>query len=142
MEQVRREMTETYIYQTNKQTGFKKITSITSCIILVGIIAGLGSVAFQYLCQIGVHFFLDYLAGYRPPSAAGETDFFSPTSTTFNRWLLLFLPAIGGLISGWIAYTFAPEAGGMAQTLQSRHTITKKVLSGAGYQLSNQLHLQ
>jgi CIC family chloride channel protein len=112
MEQVRREMTETYIYQTNKQTGFKKITSITSCIILVGIIAGLGSVAFQYLCQIGVHFFLDYLAGYRPPSAAGETDFFSPTSTTFNRWLLLFLPAIGGLISGWIAYTFAPEAGG------------------------------
>ncbi|NLD36747.1 MAG: chloride channel protein [Desulfatiglans sp.] len=105
-------MTETYIYQTNKQTGFKKITSITSCIILVGIIAGLGSVAFQYLCQIGVHFFLDYLAGYRPPSAAGETDLFSPTGTIFNRWLLLFLPAIGGLISGWIAYTFAPEAGG------------------------------
>ncbi len=98
--------------QTNKQPGLKKITSITSCIILVGIIAGLGSIAFQYLCQIGVHFFLDYLAGYRPPATAGETQLFNPTSTPFNRWLLLFLPAIGGLVSGWITYTFAPEAGG------------------------------
>ncbi|NLA74930.1 MAG: chloride channel protein, partial [Deltaproteobacteria bacterium] len=93
-------------------SGVKKKTSITFYIILVGIIAGLGSIAFQYLCQIGVHFFLDYLAGYRPPAIAGETELFNPTSTPFNRWVLLLLPAIGGLISGWIAYAFAPEAGG------------------------------
>lgn len=96
----------------NILSGTKKKASITFYIILVGIIAGLGSVAFQYLCQIGVHFFLDFLAGYRPPATAGETELFNPTSTPFNRWLLLFLPAIGGLVSGWIAYTFAPEAGG------------------------------
>ncbi|MBN1907573.1 MAG: chloride channel protein [Deltaproteobacteria bacterium] len=96
----------------NILSGAKKKASITFYIILVGIIAGLGSVAFQYLCQIGMHFFLDYLAGYRPPLTAGETELFSPTTTLFNRWALLFLPAIGGLVSGWIAYTFAPEAGG------------------------------
>lgn len=80
--------------------------------VLIGIIAGLGSVVFHYLCQIGFHFFIDYLAGYRPPPPAGEAHLFPPTNTPFNRWLLLFLPAIGGIFSGWIVYTFAPEAEG------------------------------
>ena len=80
--------------------------------VLIGIIAGLGSVAFHYLCQVGFHFLMDYLAGYRPPPPAGELHLFPPSSTRFNRWMLLFLPAIGGLLSGWIVYTFAPEAEG------------------------------
>ena len=83
-----------------------------SCIIIIGVIAGLGSIVFDYLCQIGVHFFLDYLAGYRPPPPAGEAELFSPTNTQFNRWILLFLPVFGGILSGWIVYTFAPEAEG------------------------------
>jgi len=80
--------------------------------ILVGIIAGLGAIVFQYLCQLGVHFFLDAAAGYRPPLPAGEERLLPATSTPFNRWVLLFLPAIGGLVSGWLVYTFAPEAEG------------------------------
>ena len=40
--------------------------------VLIGLIAGLGSVAFQYLCQIGLHVFLDQMAGYSPPQPAGE----------------------------------------------------------------------
>ncbi|RLB20954.1 MAG: chloride channel protein, partial [Deltaproteobacteria bacterium] len=80
--------------------------------VLIGIIAGLGSVVFHYLCQIGFHFFMDYLAGYRPPHPAGESPLFPPTSTPFNRWILLLLPAIGGILSGWLVYTFAPEAEG------------------------------
>jgi len=55
---------------------------------------------------------MDYLAGYRPPAPAGEGHLFPPTTTAFNRWILLFLPAIGGLFSGWLVYTFAPEAEG------------------------------
>jgi len=80
--------------------------------VLIGLIAGLGSVLFQFLCQIGSHFLLDQLAGYRPPAPAGEGDLFEPTKTIFNRWILLFLPVFGGLISGWLVYTFAPEAEG------------------------------
>lgn len=80
--------------------------------VLIGIIAGLGSVVFHYLCQIGFHFFMDYLTGYRPPHPAGESPLFPPTSTPFNRWILLLLPAIGGILSGWLVYTFAPEAEG------------------------------
>ncbi len=80
--------------------------------ILIGIIAGLGSVIFQYLCQLGLHFFMDFMAGYRPAPPAGEHHLFPPTSTAFNRWILLILPAAGGIFSGWLVYTFAPEAEG------------------------------
>lgn len=80
--------------------------------ILIGIIAGLGSVIFQYLCQLGLHFFMDFMAGYRPASPAGEHHLFPPTHSVFNRWILLILPAAGGIISGWLVYTFAPEAEG------------------------------
>ncbi|MFZ0484912.1 MAG: chloride channel protein, partial [Desulfobacterales bacterium] len=80
--------------------------------ILIGIIAGLGSVVFHYLCQIGAHYFMDFLAGYRPPVAAGEHYLMPPTNKLFNPFILLFLPAFGGLLSGWLVYTYAPEAEG------------------------------
>jgi CIC family chloride channel protein len=80
--------------------------------VAIGIIAGLGSIVFHYLTQLGMHFFLDAMAGYRPPSPAGEHHLLTPTTTPFNRWVLLFLPALGGVVSGWLVYTFAPEAEG------------------------------
>ena len=80
--------------------------------VLIGLIAGLGSIVFQYLCQLGLHYFMDFMAGYRPPSPAGEHHLLQPTSTPFNRLILLLLPALGGLLSGWLVYTYAPEAEG------------------------------
>ncbi|MBN1841201.1 MAG: chloride channel protein [Deltaproteobacteria bacterium] len=80
--------------------------------VLIGLIAGLGSIAFHYLCQLGSHVFMDQMAGYRPPIPAGEGHLFAPSQTPFNRWMLFFLPALGGIISGWLVYTFAPEAEG------------------------------
>ncbi|RZB36843.1 MAG: chloride channel protein, CIC family [Desulfobacteraceae bacterium Eth-SRB2] len=80
--------------------------------VLIGLIAGLGSIVFQYLCQLGLHYFMDFMAGYRPPSPSGEQHLLYPTNTPFNRITLLFLPALGGLISGWLVYTYAPEAEG------------------------------
>ncbi|HIJ19769.1 MAG TPA: chloride channel protein, partial [Deltaproteobacteria bacterium] len=80
--------------------------------VLIGLIAGAGSIIFYWLCQAGTHFLLDQMAGYRPPEPAGEGGLFSPTTTPFNRWILLFLPAMGGIVSGWLVYTFAPEAEG------------------------------
>jgi len=80
--------------------------------IAIGLIAGLGSIIFHLLCQLGVHFFMDMFAGYRPPTPVGEHHLLTPTETPFNKWLLLILPALGGLFSGWLVYTFAPEAEG------------------------------
>jgi CIC family chloride channel protein len=80
--------------------------------VLVGIIAGLGSIVFHYLSQAGLHFFMDLVAGYRPPSPAGEHHLFPSTGTPLNRYILLILPALGGILSGWLVYTYAPEAEG------------------------------
>jgi CIC family chloride channel protein len=80
--------------------------------ILIGVIAGSGSIVFNYLCHLGAHYFMDFLAGYRPPPPAGEHHLMPPTNTPFNPLILLFLPAFGGLLSGWLVYTYAPEAEG------------------------------
>lgn len=80
--------------------------------VLIGLIAGLGAVLFHFLCGLGMHYFLDLMAGYRPSSPTGEHLLMPHTQTPFNRWILLILPAAGGLLSGWLVYTFAPEAEG------------------------------
>ena len=80
--------------------------------IAIGLIAGTGSIVFNYLCQLGIHLFMDLMAGYLPPSPAGEHHLLPRFNTPFNRWVLFFLPAMGGLVSGWLVYTFAPEAEG------------------------------
>jgi len=80
--------------------------------VLIGIIAGCGAIVFHYLCGLGMHFFLDLMAGYRPEAPAGEHLLLPHTQTPFNKWILLILPALGGVVSGWLVYTFAPEAEG------------------------------
>ena len=95
-----------------KSLNIAQATRWSFYFIAIGLIAGLGSVIFHYLCQLGLHYFLDMTAGYRPPAPAGEHHLLPPTSVPFSRWMLLFLPAIGGLMSGWLVYTFAPEAEG------------------------------
>ena len=79
---------------------------------IIGIIAGLGSIVFHWLCQLGLHLFLDLAAGYRPPAPAGEHHLFPQSQIPLNRWILLFLPVAGGIVSGWLVYSFAPEAEG------------------------------
>ncbi len=80
--------------------------------ISIGLIAGIASIAFYFLCQLGMRVFLDFLAGYRPPAAHGEFSLFTPGGGAFTRWVLLVLPACGGLLSGWLVYRFAPQAAG------------------------------
>ncbi|MGE5258682.1 MAG: chloride channel protein [Hyphomicrobiales bacterium] len=78
----------------------------------IGIIAGVGAILFNYLTQLGLRLFLEGMAGYRPISPPGEQHLFAPSGTPFNRWVLLILPALGGILSGWLVFTFAPEAEG------------------------------
>ena len=104
----KRPLTASILSALKKTTIGKWLT----CFILIGIIAGFGSVVFQLLCNLGTHYLLDVLAGYRPEAPAGEPELFHFTDTPFRRWVLLILPAAGGLVSGWLVYTFAPEAEG------------------------------
>ena len=95
-----------------KKFDFALARKWTINFVAIGVIAGMGSILFNYLCQLGLHYFMDFIAGYRPPAPAGEHHLLEPTLRPFNRWALLFLPAFGGMVSGWLVYTFAPEAEG------------------------------
>ncbi len=79
---------------------------------LVGVVAGLGAILFQTLCQVGQHVFLGLVVGYAQPGPPGEAAIFPDGAGPFRPWLLPLVPAIGGLITGIIVQRFAPEAAG------------------------------
>jgi len=109
---------------------------------MVGAVAGLGAAAFFYLLEWGKYFVLEMGAGLHLAAPAGEqlvqTHFglhwlkltlpgegFIDVSRVnieamvsqlrgqvYNPWLLFLIPAAGGLLSGLLVYTFAPEAEG------------------------------
>jgi len=78
----------------------------------VGIFSGVGAIGFYTACQVVAHYVLDGVAGYRPTEPAGETPMFARTDVVFRPWLLILVPAVGGLISGLLVYSLAPEAEG------------------------------
>ena len=80
---------------------------------LVGVIAGLGGVLFQFVGQFVLHMTLVTFTGYAPREAAGEPAIFAhPEEMFLNPWMIVVVMTLGGLASGWLVYTFAPEAEG------------------------------
>jgi chloride channel protein, CIC family len=79
---------------------------------LVGVVAGLGAVVFYGACQVVTHYTLAKIGGYEQLGPGGEVALFPKCEGAFIPWLLLIIPTLGGLISGVIVYTLAPEAEG------------------------------
>lgn len=77
----------------------------------IGLIAGLGAIVFQFLCHTILEYGLAGITGFAPSMPAGEPGLTAP-GHDFLPWLLVLVMAGGGLVSGWIVYTFAPEAEG------------------------------
>jgi len=89
---------------------------MTLLCILVGLVAGLGAAGFFVMLEWGSSFCLGYLANYHPATAGYEKPLFAAESPqapgSIVRWVLLILPAAGGLLSGLIVFSLAPEAEG------------------------------
>ena len=79
---------------------------------LVGTVAGVGAVLFQILGQLVTHFALTALSGFTPGEAAGEQALFQHSFGAVSLALVVTMMGLGGLVSGWLVYTFAPEAEG------------------------------
>ncbi len=78
--------------------------------LLIGIVAGLGAILFFAAIDFSTSILLGKLAGYDPPGPRGEgatvvTDMARP-------WILPLVVGLGGLLSGLIVFTLAPEAEG------------------------------
>jgi len=80
--------------------------------ILVGIVSGFGSIFFYTLLYLCTQLLLG-LSGYEIPTPAGEKPLIEISlHMPYNPYLLILIPTIGGLISGLIVYTLAPETEG------------------------------
>lgn len=80
---------------------------------LIGVIAGLGAIVFYAAIHFASQIFLTGLVGYTPPDPAGEgAATVTPFWSSAHPWLLPIVTALGGLISGIIVFTLAPEAEG------------------------------
>ncbi len=89
--------------------------------VLVGVVAGVGAVFFQIACQFAVYLALNVGVGYYPKEPAGEhpaswvvhpPSWMPQPRKDFEPWLLLVIPTIGGLLSGVLVFSLAPEAEG------------------------------
>ena len=80
---------------------------------LIGIVAGIGAIAFFAAIHYATSFFLGYIVGYMPPDPAGEGK---ATIQSFwasaHPWLLPVVTTLGGLVAGIIVFSLAPEAEG------------------------------
>ena len=92
----------------------QKQASLLGAALLVGIVAGLGAALFSVVCQVVVRYSLDAVAGYRAPGPAGEAkvSWIDESQQPLQPWLLVLVPVVGGLVSGFIVFKFAPEAEG------------------------------
>ena len=81
----------------------------------VGVAAGVGAIIFDWLCNFVGHWALDFSAGYRQgaPSAGALPGLLLPQTTRpLVPWLLLVIPAGGGLVAGLLIHFFARDAAG------------------------------
>lgn len=81
---------------------------------LVGLVAGLGAVAFYFATDAATEWILVHWGGFHSPGHGNsmQIDGVIATLQMKHRWFLFLIPALGGLISGWLVFTFAPEAEG------------------------------
>lgn len=80
---------------------------------LTGIVTGLAAAGFYWLLETARYYLTETLGHYTPPLAAGEVALHPPSAHAEPlRWVLLVLPALGGLAGALLVKWFAPSAGG------------------------------
>jgi H+/Cl- antiporter ClcA len=78
---------------------------------LIGVVAGLGAIAFIFALDGTSKVLLETLGGYKPPLPVGEGN--RLVAGEFTRpWAIPLVVGLGGLISGVLVFRFAPEAEG------------------------------
>jgi CIC family chloride channel protein len=87
-----------------------RIGRVALCSPLVGVVAGLGAVGFLLALQFMYSLVLGgWLHFQMPPTGEGHPQ---AVSYPYPWWLVVLIPAVGGLISGVLVFTWAPEAEG------------------------------
>jgi CIC family chloride channel protein len=78
---------------------------------LVGVVGGVGALVFKWLADHMLVVFWSTIVSFAPASPGGEPLSFD-AGGPLRVWGLIVAPALGGLLSGFVVYRFAPEAAG------------------------------
>ncbi len=76
----------------------------------IGVVAGVGAIAFYEAIHWSTYLFLQLGVGYTPPAPLGEGKLV--VTEISRRWMIPVVTTLGGLLSGLIVFRFAPEAEG------------------------------
>jgi chloride channel protein, CIC family len=77
---------------------------------LIGIVGGLGAQLFVWILNLAERLLLVGIAGYHPPEPGTLNP--EPALGLYGLWLVPLATTLGGLLSGVLVYTLAPEAEG------------------------------
>ncbi len=80
--------------------------------VLLGLVGGLSAQLFVFLLGVSEHFFMGWLAAYTPPGLPEEGGVLKQVIGSHGLWLIPVATTLGGLISGILVYSTAPEAEG------------------------------
>ncbi len=106
---------KSWIYDQVKAGEIRKWVIIG---VLIGIVAGLGSMAIYYSFAFFNYLFLEKMANVylpQPGASGGTTSISAPVFTFFPSPELLLIPVsttIGGILSAFLVYRYAPETEG------------------------------
>jgi CIC family chloride channel protein len=78
--------------------------------VLIGLLGGLSAQVFVWLLALAERMLIVGLAGYIAPEPGAST--LAPRLGPYGLWLVPVVTTLGGLLSGIIVYSFAPEAEG------------------------------
>lgn len=79
---------------------------------ITGVVAGVGAMTFNLLLHWISHHVVGGLMGMEAPELARDLLRGGPSARSVDGFLVVFLPALGGLISGLLCDRFAPQAMG------------------------------
>ena len=98
--------------------------------IAIGVIAGLGAVAFYLAITYTGEFLLGYVGGYHVPTPVGE-DGSRGTPGLRRPWAIPLVTTVGALLSALIVARFAPEAEGHGTdaAIEAVHTDPRSIRS-------------
>jgi chloride channel protein, CIC family len=87
-----------------------QVGRVAICSPLVGVVSGLGAVGFLLSLQFMYSVVLGGLLHFQMPPTSEDIP--HPITYPSPWWLVVLVPAVGGLISGVLVFTWAPEAEG------------------------------
>jgi chloride channel protein, CIC family len=103
---------EVVMFRNDRIRGQVRLLALAG---LVGVVAGVGAIVFYAATRVVEHYALGVVAGYYPePRPGGEAaiGWLPFVDRPLSMWWLLLVPALGGLCSGILVFTVAPEAEG------------------------------